>query len=430
MQTEAGRKIAILFLGLFALVARAEAPKATLASDKIIVNFMGKGIAFWWDLGVSKGLQEWLKTQPKKDLYFAGNSSGSFFAAYFACWGLSEETAEEGIRDIAALVRPEYLGKHPAVKFAKIVAGVSTEQDISPMRAAVNRVIYRDGKRCDELKHPVVIPAMNGVILDDRIWKEKKPLFGLGKVKKDEATKSPDLYSGKEAKSFDWETFLVKDTATGAVLGKACTYFVSESMAEILSRIPNREPLCDLYVMKTAEDVAAAIYATISEPSFFHPFDEKIFTDLLHQDCEENGKPGICEISEMRMPFEKKQSYIGGFGLPVAGLDVKRAFPDAFSLGSSMSNGVHREGDQMVKRWYLVSVNESLRKSKEAGLDMEIHSPSLSNGWYLEKEKFEAAFREAYAVTKGCLAAPEKCKPVYLEAPSILDALPKQKEEK
>ena len=53
------------------------------------------------------------------------------------------------------------------------------------------------------------------------------------------------------------------------VIGRAMTFFVDQSMYDLLSRIPTEERQADLRLTTNAADVALAILASASEPTYF-----------------------------------------------------------------------------------------------------------------------------------------------------------------
>src|SRR5258708_1295303 len=75
----------------------AEKPK------ELLVNFQGKSVAAWWDIGIADAIREHLVDHKYDKIYFGGNSSGSLLPAYLGCWGVSEETIK-GAREIGFMV--------------------------------------------------------------------------------------------------------------------------------------------------------------------------------------------------------------------------------------------------------------------------------------------------------------------------------------
>ncbi len=64
-------------------------------------------------------------------------------------------------------------------------------------------------------------------------------------------------------------------------IGKAVTFFVERSLFDLLPAIPPEQRTADLRLMTTAEDVALAILASVSEPTYFDPVAETQPSKLL-----------------------------------------------------------------------------------------------------------------------------------------------------
>ena len=95
--------VAVL-IHLSSLVGRAEERTQPL----FVFDFMGKGTRAFWDIGVITAAYELIPRIQSGDVVYAGNSSGSVFATYFSCWGVSREsTAYLYSTLMQYLVRPE-----------------------------------------------------------------------------------------------------------------------------------------------------------------------------------------------------------------------------------------------------------------------------------------------------------------------------------
>ncbi len=395
---------------LLALVTTAHAAKNT----QVLMNFSGKSSGFFWDLGVSRGVAKWLENEPK-ELYFAGNSSGAFFAAYFGCWGMNEQTVQEGF-GIAELVKAEYLGPNALVRYSRMALTGKTEEPILNMKPALLKTVYRNGQRCDRPQFPLLIPSMRGDVLEDILYVEHKALLAFGKK-----TIRPSFYEGRGDKQLAQGTLDVfgKDEAGqfAKPLGKGCTYFVSRPMMDfLLSRTTADKLMCDLYEIKSANDLLLAIYSSIAEPTFFHPVNAKAFEPL----ATDGPAPEILANPDLY--------YVGGFGFPIPGRDVQPLL-NAFSIGTSMGVGLSDQANAVLRNWYHVSVNDNLARDR-AQLDIEVWSPTIASGIYLTREKGLAAADEATALTLKCLEDHSLCPSRVHGALSVQDELRKKADKK
>ncbi len=116
-------------------------------------------------------------------------------------------------------------------------------------------------------------------------------------------------------------------------------------MYALLSQIPDNERTADLRLMTTAEDVATAILASVSDPPIFpevieaHP--EKILPNTEHP---------LTETVQRR-------SYIGGYITSMPAQDVRRMLPGIRVLGTGWRHNplVAR---LLLKNWLLADCEE------------------------------------------------------------------------
>jgi len=294
---------------------------------------------------------------------FSANSSGAILAAYFTCWGVSEETIKEAKKMLEEF---DYslINEDVMTKAKNLTIGATTEFPHENIIPLIHQVLTRKGKKC-EPKSPLAIVAANGDVLDSRV---KRRFFGKGW--------SPIL-SSKE-KTIDLTNFSVRVRKTGDEIGKACTYFVTKAMFESLSKIPYATRLCELRLIETFEDLFLALLATVSEPTYFP------------QVSETNPE----KIKNSDMPLPQNRFYVGGFLLPVVAQDILLSNPQTLALGTGQ-NPVSRLVDTLPQTWYLVSGNRSLEEGTR-WLHVNV-TPTILEGSpdATPKKLYQAGYEEA-----------------------------------
>lgn len=283
------------------------------AAETVLVSFDAKGTALGWDIGVTEALLE--RIDPKKvgETIFAGSSSGSLYASFFSCAGLTPASLAE--LEALASTYASTIVFDEKLTGAKLFLG----EDPAQSRLTVERFVdaLLRGRTCVP-RFPLVIAAGNQDVNDDR-------------------TERPFTPRGGKAFRLADHAILAGD---GRPLGKSCTYFTDATMFEALSRVPVEERLCDLRRIETAEDLRLAVLATVSEPTYFAPVAEPEPTKL------------VAFVAD-----PKKRVYNGGYAVPTIAQDVKRVFPKAVSL-STGRYPFTRFRDRAVRTWFLVPMNE------------------------------------------------------------------------
>jgi hypothetical protein len=142
-------------------------------------------------------------------------------------------------------------------------------------------------------------------------------------------------------------------------IGKAVTFFVDPSMYELLSRIPEVERTADLRLMTDAADIASAILASVSEPTYFPPITE--------------AKPEKF-LSSPEHPLDttiRQRSYIGGYITSIPAQDVRRMLPGIRVLGTGWRHNplVAR---LLLKSWLLADC-EKVAFLSEYWSDLEVN---------------------------------------------------------
>jgi hypothetical protein len=109
-------------------------------------------------------------------------------------------------------------------------------------------------------------------------------------------------------------------------IGHAVTFFVDSSLFALLSKIPAEERTADLRLMTTPADVALAIIASASEPTYFDPvFDPDPPKILAH------GQLG--DLGNVR-----RRAYYGGYLVPLPAQDIRRMLPGIRVLGTGLAH--------------------------------------------------------------------------------------------
>jgi len=379
----AGRLVAALLAagmmtgGGFAEPAVRHTPEqlaARFAPMELLLCFQGKGSCLPYDAGVLREAWARLPALRAGRVIVAGNSGGSIPAGYFACHGWSDATARhceqrlmEGNRD--AVRAMEDVGD----KFAKLSRGQSTEiehaeliefiafalgvsrwQDTRDIATVVRRSTARP-------VHPCLIVACNKEVLED-VHPEDR--FAPGRLKEiDLATMQvswkPEVHAWyrRHPERFreDHPDLILREDR---VIGRAVTFFVDQSMHDLLARIPAAERIADLRLMTTAADVALAILASASEPTYF-----PVVVD-----------PDQGRIRAADGPvgsLVRRRVYYGGYIISLPGQDVRRMLPGVRVLGTGWRHNplVAR---RLLADWLLADCEEVAQRA-EWWADLEIN---------------------------------------------------------
>jgi hypothetical protein len=328
-----------------------------LRHAKLLFSFQGKSSSLAYDAGVVARAFEYLPALKDNHVVISGSSGGSILAVHFSRLGFTPESVDAAGRfcqeaDLARLRSSETA----SAKFGKLMAGKPTELPADVLDDFVAKALGIDepknGRSLAEVvkaslarpKFPLVIVAANHEVLDNRaagsLWR--------GKNYKDVCTGSYGVswkkgvfeYYRKHPDEFQTDN---PDLKLGAspYIGKACTYFVDETMFELLRRIPAEERLGDLRLVRNAEDMALAIVASCAEPTYIAPVPETDYSKLMVGDKLGDAGNSI------------RRSYCGAFVMPVVAQDVRRMLPSlhVFDTGGAQWPKVTR---QVLQTWYLV----------------------------------------------------------------------------
>lgn len=376
------------------------------APMELLFCFMGKGSCLPYDAGVLHAAHARIPALRDGRVIVAGNSSGGIPAAYFCCHGFTDATirhAEERLvtGDRTAVRTMENVN----TKIAKLSRGQSTEIPHADLREYVAFALgvesWRDTRDIAEIvrrssarpRHPCLIVACNLEVLEDR---HPEDSFSPGRLKEfDYGTfdvswkpavhrwylEHPDRFRR------DHPHLVLGPTRS---IGRGVTFFVDQSMYDLLSRIPDEERIADLRLMTDAADVALAILASASEPTYFpavvDPHPERILPA--------GRKGGIGETVRQR-------SYLGGYIVSMPGQEVRRMLPGVRVLGTGWRHNplVART---LLRNWLLADCEEVALRS-EWWADMEIN-PDEEFQSHIEvrdltnRQEFDFGLRRAQAI--------------------------------
>jgi predicted acylesterase/phospholipase RssA len=328
---------------------------------ELMLVFQGKGSCLPYDAGVLHEAYLRFDALKRNRVIVAGNSSGSIPAAFFCCFGFTDDNVKHATETLK-------LGNRDAVrnmeavsnKFAKVSRGLPTEISHQEVREyiafALGVTRWEDAGSIAEIvrrseakpRFPCLIVAANKEVLED-----KHPEGQLTAARlKELDTSNMDVFWRQEVfdyyrqypERFEKDHPFLKLGPTRRI-GKAVTFFVDASMYALLSQIPDVERTADLRLMTTAEDVATAILASVSEPSYFPTVIEQQ-PDKILSSAEEPLSATI-----------RQRSYIGGYIISTPAQDVRRMLPGIRVLGTGWRHNplVARI---LLKNWLLADCEE------------------------------------------------------------------------
>ncbi len=154
---------------------------------QLLFCFQGKGSCLSYDAGVLHESYARIPALREQRAIVAGNSSGSIMAAYFGCWGFSDENVRDAeqhllLGDKTAVRNME----NPHAKLAKMFRGRPTEISHLELREyiafALGVEAWRDAGSIEEIvrrsraecRFPCLIAACNKEVLEDRAKSDKQ----------------------------------------------------------------------------------------------------------------------------------------------------------------------------------------------------------------------------------------------------------------
>lgn len=355
---------------------------AASQSKPLTIVFEGKGTRLGWDLGVMAAALDKYPEMASPETIMAGNSSGSIFASFFTCNGVSQESLNRAKVLLKNFDRSTVNDSENIKKFIQILMGKNTEYPHSNMNPVINQITNNGD--CTP-KQPMVIAALNAEILDNRLPRPVRP--------------GNKLFQGRDIKHMTYDNYSV--FLGRKYLGRACTYFVDPIMYDRLSQTPRNERLCDLRLVENADDMRVAILASISEPTYFPLVKEK--------------NPEKLQVTEGQLT--RTRYYGGGLVMPAVTQDIRRVSPESYLLGTGR-NFPHPMMIKAVQAIYLVDVDRSMRLGKWWH-DMEVVPPDslwkdMAMGRFSNMQEFNLGKRYG----QRCLQS-NRCRPVGTIKPAF-----------
>lgn len=335
--------------------------RSRFSEMELMLVFQGKGSCLPYDAGVLHETYRRFDALRNNRVIVAGNSSGSIPAAFFCCYGFTDGHVQHATERLK-------LGNRDAVrnmedvsnKFSKVAQGRSTEISHLELREYIAFALgvkqWEDTTSIEEIvrrsnakpRFPCLIVAANKEVLENKHPEGQLTSANL----KELDTSNMDVSWRKEVYDYysshpnrftqDHPHLQLGPTRR---IGKAVTFFVDPSMYALLSQIPDNERTADLRLMTTAEDVATAILASVSEPSYFPEVIEAYPEKILP-----NTENPLTETVQRR-------SYIGGYITSMPAQDVRRMLPGIRVLGTGWRHNplVAR---LLLKNWLLADCEE------------------------------------------------------------------------
>ncbi|MCX6127238.1 MAG: hypothetical protein NTV34_21155 [Proteobacteria bacterium] len=345
------------------------------ATPEVVISFAGKGTALPWDAGVLRAYVEDHPASASTPVAFVGTSSGAVPTLHFACFGLSLAS----------------------------VAGFSNGL------AKMDPSLINAGVFGCKAQHPFLIVAANQEVLENR---GSRLLVGLDYREIEYSNLSvwwkPEIFRA------------LKEThpnIASRYLGRACTYFINESMLEILSRVPKNSLQCDLRVVSTTEEYIMAIHGSVAEPTYFPPIPEPSLSSIIPL-----PDPSTGEAFKVR-----ERHYYGGFVIPTVAQDLRVALPNSHIIGTG-SYAYGGLGAKVIRSFLLLDAPKEAMLARW-WLDMEVSpSPQMWDFIFSERERTRAERMPGYGVLekagydtgKACFLS-NSCRPTGVRKPEWSD---------
>ena len=349
--------------------------QARFATMELLLCFQGKGSSLPYDAGVLHEAYARIPSLRHGRTIVAGNSSGGIPAAYFCCHGFTDATVRHAEERLMHGNRDEVRAmENVNNKISKLARGLGTEIKHTALSEFVAFALsvrsWRDTRSIDEIvrrssvtpQHPCLIVACNKEVLEDR---HPEDSFSPGRLKEIDLTNmevswKPAVYAyyRRHPDRFRREH---PDLVLGPDrrIGRAVTFFVDRSMHDLLSRIPAEERLGDLRLMTTATDVALAILASASEPTYFAPVVDPQPGKILAADR--------TDLSET----VRRRTYYGGYIISMPAQDVRRVLPGVRVLGTGWRHNP-LFARTLLRNWLLADC-EQVAFLSEWWADMEVN---------------------------------------------------------
>lgn len=394
--------------------------REAFAGKKLLLCFQGKGSCLPYDAGVLRAMYERVPALRNNEVIVAGNSSGSILAAYFSNYGFTD----------ANMAYAEYRLQHGGIetirqmeqgtsKALKMVRGEKTELPHLEMREFIAFALgvedWQSASSIDEIvaksqakpRFPVIIVAGNREVMENR--GEGTPFAAKNHRDFDLSNFSvswkPEVYEYYKAHpeefARDYPDLKLGETP---YIGKACTFFVDRTMYDLLRQVPDNERIADLRLMETPADMAMAILASVSEPTYFDPIEDREPNKILSA-----GEPGDLGVV-------KRRTYCGGFLISLPAQDVKRMLPAIRVAGSGWTHNPTM-ARRLLQAWYLADT-EDVAHLTDWWADIQFN-PSREMRAAMVAKSMNST--EEYAAGKDAAAkalARDRAAPVFVNQPT------------
>ncbi|MBA4017481.1 MAG: hypothetical protein C0483_09945 [Pirellula sp.] len=372
----------VLLLGAATLPTAAAPPsglsveeRRRFADAQLMFCFQGKGSCLPYDAGVLHEAYSRLPALRENRVIIAGNSSGSIAAAYFACFGFSDATVKHAVTRLTEGNRDAVRNmENPHSKLSKSIRGKPTEISHENLREYIAFALgverWQDAKSLDEIvarstakpRYPIIIVSCNKEVLEDADASDGRASSRYKEFDLNTLTASwrPEVHefyrAHPERFASDHPDLVLSDDRR---IGRGVTYFVDRTMYALLSQIPPEERQADLRLIETAADVALAIKASVSEPTYFAPVPE-LQPDRLLVDSRQGDLGNV-----------RKRTYYGGYIVAVPSQDVRRMLPGVRVFGTGFRHFALLSRST-VRDWLLADV-ELVAQRTEWWADLETY---------------------------------------------------------
>lgn len=392
------------------------------AAAELMFCFQGKGSCLPYDAGILQEAYNRLPALKQNRVVLGGNSSGSIAAAYLSCAGFSDATVRHAVQTLLEGDRSAVRDmENPNSKMSKMLRGKRTEIGHDTLRGylgfaldvpewetitSVDEVIRRSTAKP---QLPLLIVSCNKEVIEDADssngksagrYKEfdpetltvswRKEVYEFYKQHPDRfAAEHPDLILGDDRR-----------------IGHAVTYFVDPSLYALLSQIPAEERQADLRLIDDAAGVAAAIMASVSEPTYFDPLVEKEPQKVLS--FGERGDLGNV----------RRRLYYGGYIVATPAQDVRRMLPGLHVFGTGFRH-FPLMSRSLMRNWLLVDI-EPVAQRTEWWIDLETFpAPEMESHMDFRDLTAHQEYEFGLQRVRECFAKKELGLPMFVARPKF-----------
>jgi hypothetical protein len=394
--------------------------RARLEKKELMFCFQGKGSCLPYDAGVIRAVYDRVKAVRDNKVIVAGNSGGSILAIYFSNFGFSDANMQYAEnRLLAGGIQVIRKMEQKSSKIFKMARGEESELPHFELKEFIAFALgvedWQSATTLDEIiarstakpRFPVVIAACNREVLDNR---KANSRFGSKDYKVFDATNfsvswKPEVHAYFQAHPEQFaEEFPDLELGPTPYIGKACTYFVDRSMYELLRQVPPEERTADLRLMETPADMALAILASVSEPTYFHPMPDKDLSKI-------QAGNSLGDLTTI-----KRRSYCGGYLVSQPVQDVKRMLPSIHVAGSGW---IHNPtaARKLLEAWYLANTEEVAHLTDWWG-DIQFNPPPTIKNAMLDKvSTSQEEYTAGKEFTEKALAR-DRSLPIFVNQPT------------